>query len=181
MTSRPRFAVGSTVSISRTIGESDVYLFGGLTGDLGPNHMDEEYSKKTAYGRRVVHGAYLVGAHHPRWAAHPPAPRPARAEQGDQVTGRDLEDLLQRPHSGQRFGWFGTAFAALPVAQASQAHVESAVAEAGMQPAQTQATVGYGHAQHGVEGSRHNRTMPARVLCVYIRLERWAARYGMPA
>src|SRR5690606_25750926 len=45
----------------RTISESDVYLFGGLTGDLGPNHVDEEWSKKTAYGRRVVHGAYLVG------------------------------------------------------------------------------------------------------------------------
>lgn len=58
---KPQFAVGSSVSISRTISESDVYLFGGLTGDLGPNHMDEEYSKKTAYGRRVVHGAYLVG------------------------------------------------------------------------------------------------------------------------
>jgi 3-hydroxybutyryl-CoA dehydratase len=55
------FEIGTTVSFSRTIGESDVYLFGGLTGDLGPNHMDEEYSKKTAYGRRVVHGAYLVG------------------------------------------------------------------------------------------------------------------------
>jgi acyl dehydratase len=58
---KPTFAVGSVVSVSRTISESDVYLFGGLTGDLGPNHVDEEWSKKTAYGRRVVHGAYLVG------------------------------------------------------------------------------------------------------------------------
>lgn len=61
MSTKPTFAVGSTVSVSRTISESDVYLFGGLTGDLGPNHVDEEWSKKTAYGRRVVHGAYLVG------------------------------------------------------------------------------------------------------------------------
>jgi len=61
VSTKPTFAVGSTVSVSRTISESDVYLFGGLTGDLGPNHVDEEWSKKTAYGRRVVHGAYLVG------------------------------------------------------------------------------------------------------------------------
>jgi acyl dehydratase len=61
VSTKPTFAVDSTVSVSRTISESDVYLFGGLTGDLGPNHVDEEWSKKTAYGRRVVHGAYLVG------------------------------------------------------------------------------------------------------------------------
>lgn len=58
---KPALGVGATVSTSRTISESDVYLFGGLTGDLGRNHMDAEYSAKTAYGRRVVHGAYLVG------------------------------------------------------------------------------------------------------------------------
>jgi 3-hydroxybutyryl-CoA dehydratase len=61
MIQKPFFEVGSSVSVSRTISESDVYLFGGLTGDLGPNHIDAEYSRKTAYGRRVVHGAYLVG------------------------------------------------------------------------------------------------------------------------
>lgn len=58
---KPRFKVGTSVQLSRTIGEADVAMFGGLTHDLGPNHMDEEYSRKTAYGRRVVHGAYLVG------------------------------------------------------------------------------------------------------------------------
>ncbi|WP_213457413.1 MaoC/PaaZ C-terminal domain-containing protein [Rhizomonospora bruguierae] len=57
----PPFAIGSSVEISRTISESDVYLYAGLTGDLGRNHLDEEYSKSTAYGRRVVHGTYLVG------------------------------------------------------------------------------------------------------------------------
>jgi hypothetical protein len=47
-----------------------------------------------------LHSADFVGAHHPRWAAHPPAPRAARAEQGDQMSGRDLKDLLQSPYSG---------------------------------------------------------------------------------
>lgn len=59
---KPEFEVGSSVATSRTISESDLYLFAGVSGDLGSNHMDEEYAKKhTAFGRRVVHGAYLVG------------------------------------------------------------------------------------------------------------------------
>ena len=56
------FGVGATVSLGRTISESDVYLFGGITGDLGRNHIDEEYARtRTHYGKRVVHGALLVG------------------------------------------------------------------------------------------------------------------------
>jgi acyl dehydratase len=57
----PEFGVGASVTLSRTISESDVYLFGGITGDLGPNHIDAAYSAKTKYGKRVVHGALLVG------------------------------------------------------------------------------------------------------------------------
>jgi len=34
--------VGDTVSFSKTVSESDVYLFAGITGDLAPNHVDEE-------------------------------------------------------------------------------------------------------------------------------------------
>lgn len=53
--------VGKTVTFSKTVSESDVYLFAGLTGDLSPNHVDEEYMKKTRYGRRIAHGALCVG------------------------------------------------------------------------------------------------------------------------
>ena len=53
--------VGDTVSFSKTVTESDVYLFAGITGDLSPNHVNEEYMKKSSYGRRIVHGALLVG------------------------------------------------------------------------------------------------------------------------
>jgi acyl dehydratase len=55
------FGVGASVTLGRTISESDVYLFGGITGDLGRNHIDEEYARSTHYGKRVVHGALLVG------------------------------------------------------------------------------------------------------------------------
>ncbi len=52
---------GAEVRFSRTVSESDIYLFAGITGDHSPNHMDEEYMKKTRYGRRIAHGALLVG------------------------------------------------------------------------------------------------------------------------
>ena len=35
--------------------------FAGLTGDLSPNHVDEQYMRTTTYGRRIAHGALLVG------------------------------------------------------------------------------------------------------------------------
>lgn len=54
-------AVGATVTCSKTVGESDVYLFAGITGDLSPNHVDEAAMAKTEYGGRIAHGALLVG------------------------------------------------------------------------------------------------------------------------
>ena len=54
-------AVGCRVTFSKTVGESDIYLFAGITGDLSPNHVDREFMKKTAYGRRIAHGSLLVG------------------------------------------------------------------------------------------------------------------------
>jgi acyl dehydratase len=56
-----RLQVGTKITFSKTISESDVYLFAGITGDLHPNHVNEEYMKGTRYGRRIVHGALLVG------------------------------------------------------------------------------------------------------------------------
>ena len=53
--------VGDQVSFSKTVGESDVYLFAGVTGDFAANHVNEEYMKHSSFGRRVAHGALLVG------------------------------------------------------------------------------------------------------------------------
>jgi 3-hydroxybutyryl-CoA dehydratase len=47
--------------VSKTVSESDVYLFAGITGDLDPNHVDEEYCRKTSLRHRVAHGALIVG------------------------------------------------------------------------------------------------------------------------
>ena len=53
-------AVGKTVTVRKTVGETDIYLFAGISGDFSPNHVDEEYMKGTKYGRRIAHGALMV-------------------------------------------------------------------------------------------------------------------------
>ncbi len=54
-------AIGVRTRVTKTVSESDVYLFAGITGDFDPNHVDEEYCRKTSLGHRVAHGALIVG------------------------------------------------------------------------------------------------------------------------
>ena len=53
--------IGDLVHFEKTVSESDVYLFAGITGDLNANHVNEAYMKKTIYGRRIAHGALMLG------------------------------------------------------------------------------------------------------------------------
>jgi 3-hydroxybutyryl-CoA dehydratase len=53
--------IGLRTRFTKTVSESDVYLFAGITGDLDPNHVDEEYCRKTSLGHRVAHGALILG------------------------------------------------------------------------------------------------------------------------
>jgi acyl dehydratase len=51
------FSAGQKIiSVGRTITESDVVSFAGLTGDYNLIHTDMEYSKTTPFGQRVAHG-----------------------------------------------------------------------------------------------------------------------------
>ena len=53
--------IGDTTSFTKTVSESDVYLFAGITGDLSPNHVNKAYMEKSSYGRLMAHGALIVG------------------------------------------------------------------------------------------------------------------------
>ena len=53
--------IGSKTTFSKTISESDVYLFAGITGDFSPNHINRQYMERSSYGRLMAHGALLVG------------------------------------------------------------------------------------------------------------------------
>ena len=53
--------VGETATFSKTITEADIVLFSGLTGDFDPIHVNEEYAKASAFGRRIAHGGLVMG------------------------------------------------------------------------------------------------------------------------
>ncbi|HEX7387291.1 MAG TPA: MaoC/PaaZ C-terminal domain-containing protein [Castellaniella sp.] len=53
--------VGDCVRFSKTVAESDVYLFAGITGDLAPVHTNQQYMKDSFYGQRIVHGVLIMG------------------------------------------------------------------------------------------------------------------------
>jgi len=48
------------ISPSRTVTDSDISLFAGLTADYNPLHTNDLFAKKTIFGSRIAHG--LLGA-----------------------------------------------------------------------------------------------------------------------
>lgn len=55
------YQVGQSASICKTISETDVYLFAGITGDMNPAHLDETYASGTRFQRRIAHGMLSAG------------------------------------------------------------------------------------------------------------------------
>ena len=49
--------IGMSASFSKTISETDVYLFAGISGDFNPMHMNENFARQTPFGTRIAHGA----------------------------------------------------------------------------------------------------------------------------
>jgi len=50
------YKIGQVSTLTRTFTIDDVIAFANVTGDQNPIHLDEEYAKKTIYGKRIVHG-----------------------------------------------------------------------------------------------------------------------------
>ena len=50
------FKVGDKYSFSKTVTEADVVVFAGISGDMGPQHVNAVYAKTTPYGERVAQG-----------------------------------------------------------------------------------------------------------------------------
>lgn len=49
-------AVGMTDVYSRTVTESDIVLFCGISGDTNPLHLNHEYAGRTRFGGPIAHG-----------------------------------------------------------------------------------------------------------------------------
>ena len=55
------FKVGDVVTYKTKITASMVQQFADMSGDHNPVHMDDEYAKKTRFGKRIAHGM-IAGA-----------------------------------------------------------------------------------------------------------------------
>lgn len=50
------FKIDDRVEISTLITADTIELFAKMSGDYNPMHMDDEFAKKTRYGKRIAHG-----------------------------------------------------------------------------------------------------------------------------
>lgn len=53
--------VGDSAQFSKTVSETDIYLYAGVTGDFNPAHVNEAYARKTYFGTRIAHGMLAAG------------------------------------------------------------------------------------------------------------------------
>jgi acyl dehydratase len=58
---RTCLAPGDATEFSKTISAEDIDDFARLSGDFDPVHVDEAYAAKTAFGKRIAHGALVMG------------------------------------------------------------------------------------------------------------------------
>ena len=53
--------LGDSAEFTKTVSETDIYLYAGISGDFNPAHINEEYAKKTFFKARIAHGMLLAG------------------------------------------------------------------------------------------------------------------------
>lgn len=49
-------SIGQQARFSKTITETDIYLFAGVSGDFNPAHVDETFAAGTFFKTRIAHG-----------------------------------------------------------------------------------------------------------------------------
>jgi len=53
--------IGDAAEFGKTISESDIYLYAGVTGDFNPAHLNEVYAEKTYFKTRIAQGMLTAG------------------------------------------------------------------------------------------------------------------------
>ncbi len=56
-----RLQVGDAAEFAKTVTETDIYLYAGITGDFNPAHVNEAYAKNTFFKTRIAHGMLTAG------------------------------------------------------------------------------------------------------------------------
>lgn len=54
-------SVGMTASYGKTLTETDIILFSGISGDTNPVHLNQEYAERTRFKGRIAHGMLSAG------------------------------------------------------------------------------------------------------------------------
>lgn len=53
--------LGDRAFVEKTISETDVYLYAGITGDFNPAHVNQVEAEKTIFKGRIAHGMLSSG------------------------------------------------------------------------------------------------------------------------
>jgi 3-hydroxybutyryl-CoA dehydratase len=53
--------VGDTAEFAKTVSESDIYQYAGITGDFNPAHVNEAFAANTFFKTRIAHGMLSAG------------------------------------------------------------------------------------------------------------------------
>lgn len=53
--------IGDSASFTKTITDTDVYMFAGITGDFNPAHVNQVEAEKGMFGKRIAHGMLSAG------------------------------------------------------------------------------------------------------------------------
>lgn len=59
--SMEQLKVGDAAEFAKTVTETDIYLYAGVTGDFNPAHVNEAYAKNTFFKGRIAHGMLSAG------------------------------------------------------------------------------------------------------------------------
>jgi acyl dehydratase len=100
-------------SRGRTVTETDIVNFAGLSGDFDPLHVDHEHAKRTTFGKPVAHGllglSLVAGLSSQCPAVNTVAFAAIRDWQfltpifvGDTV--RAVSEVIEKPKAGRRYG-----------------------------------------------------------------------------
>lgn len=53
--------IGDSASFTKTVTDTDVYLFAGISGDFNPAHVNQVEAEKGMFGKRIAHGMLSAG------------------------------------------------------------------------------------------------------------------------
>ncbi|SHI73333.1 3-hydroxybutyryl-CoA dehydratase [Geosporobacter subterraneus DSM 17957] len=53
--------IGDKASFEKTVTETDIYLYAGITGDLNPAHINQRVAENSMFKGRIAHGMLSAG------------------------------------------------------------------------------------------------------------------------